>query len=393
MDLYFNKIKIKLERKEPQVCKYFAIQEGYLFKREKRDNSEWKLYVPEKCLFDVIVEYHERNGHPGVNRLFAYLSEFTFSNKYKTRIKELVRSCDVCQRVKAPNINNQGICYTEAPKRKLDRVYIDAYGPVPVTRFGYENIIIMLDAFSKFVKFYVVKKVTSKAVIGRIKSYIKEVGFPRMIISDHASVFQSKFYGKSLKELGIKKRNVSLFFPQANAAERYLRELGTQLRCYLYGKKQTEWYKFVQEIEHNINNNYSLVTKYKPIEVMRGIRVKDSLTKIINFPRGSENERFQSENELNAQVVHRLENNARKNYIKSLKKLSKVKYSVGDYVLVRHFPLSKKYKKFSKKLCVKFKGPFEILKVYEKNTLKLKNTQTGKAIRMNRALVKRYFHR
>ena len=62
----------------------------------------------------------------------------------------------------------------------------------PKGRGGEAYVFVMLDTFSKFVKFYSVKRATSKVLSEKVTwDYMVNVGKPKVILSDHGPQFVS----------------------------------------------------------------------------------------------------------------------------------------------------------------------------------------------------------
>lgn len=143
------------------------------------------------------------------------------------RVRKIVKSCDLCQKSKYSTIRVEGEMQHVIANTPLDRVCDDLYGPLPPGWNKTIYIFVMLDCFSRFVRFFPVKRSTARVVTKRmIKDYIANHGTPRVIVSDHGLQFVSKIWQKSLTYLGIRITTTSVYHPQSNPAERVMRELG-----------------------------------------------------------------------------------------------------------------------------------------------------------------------
>ena len=73
-----------------------------------------------------------------------------------------------------------------------DLITVDYFGPLPRGRGGVKYIFVVLDAFSKLVRLYPVKKATTVVSIKKIlEHYIPECGKPNRILSDNGTQFTS----------------------------------------------------------------------------------------------------------------------------------------------------------------------------------------------------------
>jgi len=70
-----------------------------------------------------------------------------------------------------------------------ERLFVDFVGPFTRMKWGNSAILVTLDAFSKFVFFYPVRKISSQVVIDCLeRNYFPAFGTPHSIVMDNASL-------------------------------------------------------------------------------------------------------------------------------------------------------------------------------------------------------------
>lgn len=87
-----------------------------------------------------------------------YLKKIYYWNKIGPEIKQVVLSCDLCQRVKCINMEMGGALNLVESLKPGDLVCVDFYGLLSRSNGGLQYTFIVLDAFSKCVKLYPIKK-------------------------------------------------------------------------------------------------------------------------------------------------------------------------------------------------------------------------------------------
>ena len=126
---------------------------------------------------------------------------------------------------------------------------VDFYGRLPRSVGGVGYIFVMLDAFSKYVKLYAIKRQTTKIALKKlIELYIPEVGKPERVLSDHGTQFTSYVWSRRLRELGIRIIFSSVRYSKSNPSERVMGELGRLFRT-LCSDSHTGWAKHLADIE------------------------------------------------------------------------------------------------------------------------------------------------
>ena len=354
-DLKLGKIISNLENGEKN--EYMQIYENILFQKHHNNNT-WRIVVPNKLQSKLAKEIHQRLGHVGVYKTSEYIKSFyTWKGLNKT-IKAHVLSCDLCQRTKYPNMSMENEFKMVRADTPNELITVDFYGPLPRSRFGVEYIFVIIDAFSKYVKLYPLKKATTRACLKKLfDHYIPECGKPMRILSDNGTQFTANLWRIELEKNDIKVTFSSVRHPESNPTERVMRELGRFFRSFCT-EKHSSWSDYVSRIENlmNITTHYS--TRFPPKFLHYGLPVEDDIQKIIKYP--------SSENQKRNHVLTLAKENLLKNFRKrknQQKSITKIKLNVGDLVLLRVRHLSNALDKTTRKFFHLFEGPYKISKM------------------------------
>ena len=169
----------------------YVIFENILFHRE-RQNSNWRIVMPEKLTQELVILTHDQLGHPGVYKTVQHLKRFFYWKCMNRQVKRCVLACDLCQRVKHLSIAMEGEYNFVRADGPNDLVTVDFYGPLPRGRGGVQYLLVVLDAFSKLVKIFPLKNATTQMSLKSIiDKYIPECGKPKRILSDNGTQFTS----------------------------------------------------------------------------------------------------------------------------------------------------------------------------------------------------------
>ncbi len=189
-----------------------------------------------------MLAYHDSlmASHQGFDRTYHLIRLKYFWKKMYNEIKQYVASCKECQ------TNKNNAHSRKAPLKPLpcdgifQRIHIDLYGPLPKVN-GYKYVLVIVDAFSKWVETFPVKTL-SGAEIAKIlySEHICRWGAPKSLLSDRGTNFLSTIVVEVCKIFKIKKYKTSPWHPQTNAtAERKMSSLGQTLRMYIDKHQQT----------------------------------------------------------------------------------------------------------------------------------------------------------
>ena len=95
-------------------------------------------------------------------------------------------------------------------------LHIDHYGPLERTRNRYKYIFEIIDAYTKFVKFYPTISTNSEEAIRHLKTYFGSYSKPRKLVSDRGSAFTSNKFKDFVVENGIQHILIATATPHAN---------------------------------------------------------------------------------------------------------------------------------------------------------------------------------
>lgn len=145
--------------------------------------------------------------------------------------------------------------------KPFNTIHIDHYGPLNNTKGRFKHILVIVDAFSKFVTLYPVRSVKSKDVCTNFNEYFSYYSKPLRIISDRGTCFTSEMFKDFCKSNVIQHVLIAAGSPQANGqVERYNRTVKTMLSKLLHEKGQN-WDECLDKIQFSINNTYNRLIK------------------------------------------------------------------------------------------------------------------------------------
>ncbi len=146
-DSYWNSVREELNSENSRKDYYFY--DGLIYRTE--DN---RLCLPNnvQILNDVLDTVHDSPlaGHLGVDKTIRRFNENYFMFNCVSRIKDYVRSCDSCQKVKASNQKPFGLLQPlEIPSGRWLHISLDFITGLSLTKDKYDSILTVVDRFSK----------------------------------------------------------------------------------------------------------------------------------------------------------------------------------------------------------------------------------------------------
>ena len=385
-----NKISnIVNQLNQKEKSKLSNIYQVYNHKLYRKEKGLWKLVVTPEISQELLKEIHEAYGHCGVKRTYCIFKEhFTGDHSYKFT-KKLIKTCDTCQKCKDHFKKCVGLTKPILPKEKGSLVSIDYYGPLVSSTSGVKYILVIIDNFTKYVRLYPMKRATTTVTLNKLKEYIREIGKPKEILTDTGSQFTSKTWIKQSGELGIKPKFTAIRNPCTNLAERVNRQLANIFRVMVNGH-QTRWAKYLKVVEKCINETNHETIEMTPFQAQWGHKPRRIWEKYVDRELMREEMK-----ECREAIYRKLKKKGERQAKKNNENSNRVKFEVGDLVLIKTNPISDAMNKVTAKLCKLFEGPFIIKSIKGDATYELVDINKPGVIRgiFNTRQLKKYHQR
>lgn len=304
-----------------------------------------RIIFQRKHTREVLKKIHENMGHTGTTRLYTTIKEFVKVKNLKNEIKEICKTCEVCQKFKIYT-NHYGKVQGYIKSSKLhELISTDIVGPYDSER--YENeidnkkfwLLTVTEVFFRYSKIYMLEDLTTSKTIEMIKKYVEKEGKPLKILSDRGKQFTSKQMKQLCENNEIKHIFTARDNPQGNGISERINSIINFIMKISVGKNVMQAIKLA-ETALNIPTHSTL--KISPYTVKK----KNNPMDITN-----------TKVEINEQELkQRIEDAAIKNNNKINKKRIYHIYREGDECLIKN-------REEKNKLSAPFKGPFKIIKV------------------------------
>lgn len=257
---------------EEEVDNY-QLKNGMVYRVQ---NGKQMFYVPEEMVTNIIRDKHEKFGHMGACKTLAQIRLHYWFPAMREKIDAYLKTCVKCLMYATPNINRHRSLHSiEKKPIPFDTIHIDHFGPLPSLKSQRKHILVVVDAFTKFVKLYAVKSVGTKEVKCALDRYFEAYSRPSRIISDRGTAFTSHEFADFLNDRNITHVQIASASPQANSqVERVNRTLVGMLGKLANPIDHADWAKMLPKIEFAINNSIHSVTKFSPCQLLFGTNQK-----------------------------------------------------------------------------------------------------------------------
>ena len=266
-------LKKILEHGEPSKAikrRYLVDNDILYYLSDPDDNPTLRLFVPKHLRQMVVSQYHDDNGHMGVQKTYDAIRQKYFWPNLFQELYEYVSKCVSCQTRSGQNVKPL-LQNADIPPYPMAKISLDLSGPYNKTLSGNKYIIAFVDWYSGWPEAFAVPDKTAETVAHLI---IEEI-YPRFgccleLVTDNGSENVNRVVKETLQTLNIHHVTTSFYHPSGNSkVERFHRTLHDILSKRLQEGQDT-WDLHLNQVLAAIRFNVSEATEYTPYYLLYG---------------------------------------------------------------------------------------------------------------------------
>lgn len=342
---------------EKKTHKNYALRNGRIYRRTAKGLL---FIIPRGMRHQVLKSAHDDLGHFGTEKTFRTLSEKYWFPRMRAYVDRYISCCIRCLYNKKVSGKREGKLHPiEKVPVPFDTVHLDHLGPFPRSRRNRNtHIIVMVDAFTKFILLRAAKSTKTQFVTQFLETIIAIFGSPRRLITDQGSAFTGKQFKSFCDDKDIQHVLNAVATPRANGqVERFNRTILNSLLTSTL--EEDMWDQNLNAVQFAINNVPNSSTGKTPSELLVGFKPRGTtdrllLDELIGLPKVVEDLvalRSEAADKITANQKRQKET-----YDKTRKE--PIKYKVGDIVFIEKSEMPRTG--VSRKLCAPYSGPMTI---------------------------------
>lgn len=147
------------DHKEQQIHRDFELKNNRLYKKMR---NGLKCYVPKAARRVVTMYHHDNAGHFAVERTLTNIRNNYWFPRMRKYVSHYISACLVCAYNKAPSGKKEGFLHPISKVTiPMDTIHLDHLGPFVKSTRGNVYLIMVIDAFTKFL--FVKPAISAKA--------------------------------------------------------------------------------------------------------------------------------------------------------------------------------------------------------------------------------------
>lgn len=210
-DEEIRKIRDNLEKNE---MKYYELRDRLVYRKDRY--KKLLFYVPCSMEANVIRTCHDDLGHLGINKTVDKIVKAYWFPRMRDKVRDYIGNCLKCIELSPPSGRAEGYLHG-IPKGNLPfaTIHVDHLGPLEKTGKGYRYVLVIIDAFTRFIRLYPCKSTTTEESVKHLHEYFRAYNKPKRLISDRGTCFTSDAFKEYLKSETIEHVLVAVNTPRA----------------------------------------------------------------------------------------------------------------------------------------------------------------------------------
>jgi transposase InsO family protein len=251
---------------------FLSMQNGILFHSK---GGVARLFCPAAMQAEILQSAHNSlaGGHMGIFKTKNRILSRYFWPTLDVDIKQHLSCCIICQQTRpARRTTRAPLVPLPQPPAPNHRLHIDLFGPLHVSTQGKKFVMVMTDAFTKYVELAALPDKTAESVAEALMScWFTRYTVPKEILSDNGREFCNNLMKEICKCLGILHKTTSPYHPECNAsAEVFNRTMKNYLQAAI-DSPYLEWEQYLPALRLCYNTSVSKATLATPFSLVFGM--------------------------------------------------------------------------------------------------------------------------
>ena len=229
--------------------------------------------IPQAILDELKAVHNSIAGHSGVKRTILKLKRKEVKFKYmRDYVDKFIKQCPLCQKLDERRLPVHVKPLTLATYRAMQRLQIDAIGPLPTTENGFAYILVIIDTFSRWVMLYPTKSTGADECAKALIEHFGLFGVANEVVSDNGPQLKNETVTQALELLGTRHNLTIAYSSEENGiVERENKEIIRHIRGFVYDSKAPkEWDNVIPFVQRILNSEVVSSHGFSPADIVFG---------------------------------------------------------------------------------------------------------------------------
>ena len=224
---------------------------------------------------DIISRFHNcKVGHFGVDRTLDRLREAKHDWPHmRSHVRRFIHLCPVCEKMAERNPIVITKPFVVNSLRPMEALHVDTIGPIEVEGCEYKYVLVVMDAFTRFVELFPTKTVEANEAASCLVQWAGRYGAPSVIRSDKGTQFANEVLTQLFTLMGVVHDICPPGDKQRNGiVKRDNKEVMRHLRAIIFDKVVTHnWVSYLPLVQRIMNASPHRSIGVSPAQLLLGM--------------------------------------------------------------------------------------------------------------------------
>ena len=216
--LRYEKLNLDPVPRYLQQFNQLVFCQGVLYRVYEQDGAKYhQLFLPIKFGGQTIELLFKQHGHQAEDHMLQLVCERFYWSTWLQDIINWVKNCKQCQTAKGSYVDPDPLQESIIANNPMNLLCTDFMKMDP-SKDGKENVLVMMDAFSKFSVAVVIPNQQAKTVAKTlVDKWFYTYGIPSRVHSEQDKSFDNKIIEQLCKIYGVKQSTTTPYNPHGNS--------------------------------------------------------------------------------------------------------------------------------------------------------------------------------
>ena len=239
----------------------------------KAKQIQENIFVPDKYFNKIKQVHNSELGHFGIDMTVRKLRE-VFGEPWegqRAHVTSFIRRCPCCQKMSQLKTPIHTSRFTTATSHPMERLNIDTLGPFKPDSKGNTYIIVVIDAFSRWIELYPVPDLTAEVATEALLQHFGRYG-TATFVTDNGTQFVNQLVQELVLLLNTTHFRTTAYSKEENAiVERSNKEILRHLRAMIFDENSVDhWHRYLPQIQRIMNSSVHSRLGVSPAQIIFG---------------------------------------------------------------------------------------------------------------------------
>jgi putative transposase len=231
--------------------------------------------IPKTLITPLCAKYHQSwyGGHEGIIKMKQRLLNRYFWPNMEKDLQKEIENCHQCQTRRKDDTAKAHLRPLPIPSEPNQRIHADLFGPLKTSEKGKKFILVITDAFTKYVELVATENKEADTIANHIfNNWICRFGIPVELVTDQGKEFTAQVCSRLWSKLEMIHSTTTARHPQTNAQAEVVNKTIARYLSAFVDESTLDWEAYLPALMFSYNTSFHRAIKTSPFFLTYGMQ-------------------------------------------------------------------------------------------------------------------------